>query len=480
MNQRRFVRVWALWAVIYIVLAIVGPNGLTPVPTWPVVSQYLLQARAWLGVDITIPGDNGEPERVVEVGPRLDVTPYFRDRVVRDPRENTLVSNLAVVLPGPAGVLAPAQDVQGADSDPVLLEALLCYVGFPPGPAFLLTPLLWILRGFLATQWLGALLGGLAVAVIDRMMTAWVGLSGCMPSENALTTLAGAGTLWIWLAPDGGTFLFGQTVGVTSLTLALALAWSGRGWAAGLAFGLAITSRPAMLGALPLLTALYLRHGWDRPSGLRSAVGTGRIRQVLVRMLPLMTGPLALGGAALALNVLRFGALTQFGYRFMLTPPFLRERLAEHGQLSWAHLGRNLHFVGWQWPIAVRDAAGDLVFPYLASDPRGMGLVWVTPAFIAVLAALWARGRREGRLIAVAWVSLVLTCLPGLLYFNTGWVQWGGRFLMDAWPIWLMLATVGLRRLPPPLSMVLIVLSVVSNLWAALLVALRVWPGCCS
>lgn len=483
MNRERFVRVWALWAVIYLVLAVVGPNGLVPVPTWPVVSQHLLQARAWLGLDITIPGTEGETERVIEVGPGLEVTPYFRHRVVEDPRENALVSNLAIALAGPDGSLVPAQDVPGAESDPRLVEALLCHVGFPPGPAFLLLPLLAIFRGILATQWLGALLGGLAVAVIDRLMAAWqrvFGLEGARPSDNVLTVLAGAGTLWIWLAPDGGTFLFAQVVGVTFLTLALALSWSGHRLAAGIAFGLAVTSRPAMLGAIPLMLALHLWSERDRPAGLRNAVGSGHLKTIVQRMLPLAVGPLVLGGAAVALNALRFGSPLSFGYRFMLVPPFLRERLLEHGQLSWAYLGRNLHFVGWQWPTIIRDSVGDVVFPFLAGDPRGMGLIWVTPAFAALLAAVWARGRHEHRLLVSAWVSLVLCCLPGLLYYNTGWVQWGGRFLMDAWPIWILLAGVGLRRIPPALSILLIVLSVVSNLWAALLVAMRVWPGCCS
>ncbi len=482
-NHQRFIRVWVLWTMIYLILAVVGPNGLVPVPIWPVVSQHLLQGRAWLGLDIRIPDDYGDPGRVIEVKPGLDVTPYFQHRLVGDPRENTLVSNLAIALPGPGGTLVPAQDVPGADSDPLMVEALRCYVGFPPGPAFLLTPLLVIFRGLLATQWLGALLGGLAVAGIDLLMVGWLGifgLSGVRPSDNALTVLAGAGTLWIWLAPDGGTFLFAQTVGVAFLALAFPLAWSGHRWAAGVAFGLALTSRPAILGALPLLLALHLWYERGRSTGLRSSKGRGRLTKAVARMLPIIVPPLVLGGAALALNSVRFGSLTQFGYRFMVVPPFLRERLMEHGQLSWAYLGRNLHFVGWQWPVAVREVAGNLAFPFLASDPRGMGLIWVTPAFIAVLAAWWARGRREGGMLIAAWVSLVLCCLPGLLYYNTGWVQWGGRFLMDAWPIWLMLAAVGLRRLPPALSMVLIVLSVLSNFWAALLVALRVWPGCCS
>ncbi|RLE36332.1 MAG: hypothetical protein DRJ61_00950, partial [Acidobacteria bacterium] len=130
MNHQRFIRVWVLWTMIYLILAVVGPNGLVPVPIWPVVSQHLLQGRAWLGLDIRIPDDYGDPGRVIEVKPGLDVTPYFQHRLVGDPRENTLVSNLAIALPGPGGTLVPAQDVPGADSDPLMVEALRCYVGF--------------------------------------------------------------------------------------------------------------------------------------------------------------------------------------------------------------------------------------------------------------------------------------------------------------------------------------------------------------
>jgi hypothetical protein len=86
--------------------------------------------------------------------------------------------------------------------------------------------------------------------------------------------------------------------------------------------------------------------------------------------------------------------------------------------------------------------------------------------------------RRQG---VAGWslvLSLGLTLLPGLLYYNSGWVQWGGRFLMDAWPLWLLLAWEGLHRLPLRWSLTLIVLSVASNLWAVLLTWTGLWPAC--
>jgi hypothetical protein len=212
---------------------------------------------------------------------------------------------------------------------------------------------------------------------------------------------------------------------------------------------------------------------------LRGLKGASLISIFLSRVARLLTGPLVFGIIALTLNLQRFGSVWEFGYRFMVVPPFLRDRFFEHGQLSLAHLGRNLYHVGVQAPLVIRDAAGDLSFPFLASDPQGMGVLFVTPAFFALIAAVWTKGRARSVLLASVWLSLFLACLPGLLYYNTGWVQWGGRFLVDGWPLWLLLAALGLRRLPPRVSIALIVLSVVSNMWAAILVALRVWPSCC-
>ncbi len=483
MDRRRFLRLWTLWSAVYMAIAVVGPNGLIPVPSWPVISQHLIQARAWLGMDIVVFDEAGYPQKTIEVEPRIDVTPYFRTRVVSDPREDGLVSNLAVALPsGTGGSLIPAQDVPGSSRDPRIFNRVMCFVGFPPGPAFLLLPLLVLLRGFLATQWLGALLGGLAVAALDRLLPIWseaFGLEDASPSRNSLAALAGAGTLLILLAPDGGTFFFAQTVGISGLTVALLSVSTGRRWTAGLAYGLAITSRPAILGALPLLLALHFRYERIRPvRSLVSTTGPGRWRRGAARLAPLFAGPAVFGGITLTLNYLRFSKVTDFGYRFMLVPPFLKDRLRELGQLSLAHFGRNFHWLIWSPPTAVRDEAGRWVFPFLASDPHGMGLFWVTPAFLALGVAWWVR--REGRLLAAGWLSLVLCCIPGLLYYNTGWVQWGGRFLMDAWPIWLLLAAIGLRRLPRSVSMTLVVLSLVSCGWGVLLVVFRLWPGCCS
>jgi hypothetical protein len=112
------------------------------------------------------------------------------------------------------------------------------HVGFPPGPAFLLLPIHAALRGLLATQWLSAVLGGLAVAVMDRLLRLWLdevagGGSRAMTGVLNPSVLAGLGTLWLWAAPDGGTWLFAHVVAASGLAIALLLAWHAAPSAAG-------------------------------------------------------------------------------------------------------------------------------------------------------------------------------------------------------------------------------------------------------
>ena len=73
-------------------------------------------------------------------------------------------------------------------------------------------------------------------------------------------------------------------------------------------------------------------------------------------------------------------------------------------------------------------------------------------------------------------MSLLLVTLPALFYFNTGWVQWGGRYLLDSWPLWLLLTALGLGRLDRRVAALLVAASIVSNVVAAVAMAGGFWP----
>ena len=206
---------------------------------------------------------------------------------------------------------------------------------------------------------------------------------------------------------------------------------------------------------------------------------------MLRRAFALASGPLVLGSIALLLNHLRFGSPWRFGYRFMIVPPFLRERLLEHGQLSVAYLARNLRYIVLELPMVVRDTPGDVVFPGSPAIRRAWACSSSRPPSSPCSRPCRTRGAATESSFSAAWLSLILTCLPRLLYYNTGWVQWDGRFLVNAWPMWLLLTATGLRRFPPRVALALMVLSVVSNSWAVMLsvfsglarvLSVEVWP----
>ena len=70
----------------------------------------------------------------------------------------------------------------------------------------------------------------------------------------------------------------------------------------------------------------------------------------------------------------------------------------------------------------------------ITPNPLGMSLFVVTPAFALLFAA-----RRRDSLTRAAWLGLLATMIPLWMYHNTGSLQFGYRYWMDAAPMWLLL-----------------------------------------
>jgi hypothetical protein len=471
MVRSRLVRVWVAFAFLYLVLAAVGPGGIRPGGVWPQANQYLLQVKAWMGEDIVIRGEHGQ-RSLIEVSPRLDVTPYLRHREVVDVREDVIVADLACGMPTgdsdrPLRRLRYVK--QSSPEGQRQLAEMVCHVGAPLGPAVALLPWYVLLRGALATQWLGALLGGLAVALMDATMRWWLlrfgSPSGLESSDRRmLVTLAGLGTLWLSTASNGGGLgMFAHITATVGLTAAIALAWDRWWWWSGCALAVAMTSRPPTVMAVPLLMTIL----WVR---------TGRCRRERIRAVAMaVMAPIMFGIGTLIVNDMRFGSPFELGYNYMIMPPHLLERVQSHGLMSPSYLATDFRFLIVQPPVLVRDASGAVQFPFLVSDTRGMGVIFVTPAFLAMALTLRPRWLRRP-LVTASWISLVLITTPALLHFNTGWVQWGGRFLLDSWPVCLLLTSLGLRGLRPKIAWALVGLSILSNVWAVVAVLAGRWP----
>jgi hypothetical protein len=329
------------------------------------------------------------------------------------------------------------------------------YVPFPPLPALLMLP--WVaFMGLetLNTVFFAALFGALNVSLIFLLLTAlarrqWTQLSTV---DNLwLTLLFGLGSVHWYMATIGSVWFVAQLCTVTFVALAVWLAIErGSPWLVGAALALAMAARPNVLFTWPLLlgiAATHLRtHGhrlsWSALS--RWAMGSA-VPIVLVI------------GALLLYNWARFGDLFDFGYLTENVADQLAPNLHRYGQFNLHYLPKNF------WAMWLAGPQWDPDLNFWQPDPEGMSLFLTTPALIYL-----ARARHRSWLVVGGWVAFGLLLIPLLLYYNTGWWQFGYRFSLDFMtPVMVLLALAAQTRITWSMR-TLILAGILVNLYGVL------------
>lgn len=334
------------------------------------------------------------------------------------------------------------------------------YVPFPPLPALLMLP-------FVATGGVNAVHSvlfsiGLAAASVALVSVLLDGLA-----RRRVVRLDRAGRLWIvllfmagtvqwYVAVEGSVWFISQTCTVLFLALAANLALARRSpLPASLALGLAMLARPHVLLTWPLLFALGRAAAGETRGTGRSWAGDWKA--ALWRRRRWVAGSLA--GPALACaglgvyNAARFGNPLDFGYYSQKIEASLMDPLFSHGQFSIDHLARNLWLVLFHGQIRDRWTGRE------TPDDQGMSVILTTPALLWILFALL----RRDPVARGAWLAAGLTLVPLLLYYNTGWRQFGYRFILDLIvPLIVLVAIAAGRRINSVLG-ALIVASVWAN-----------------
>jgi len=321
------------------------------------------------------------------------------------------------------------------------------YVPFLPLPAVLMLPLVALAgpNNGLEVPF-STLLGGINVALVYLLLESmrqrrWNQLGS--GSNVWVAALFGFGTAHWYIALNGDVWSLSQIVSVTflSLTLLLAVRRAQPLWI-GASLGLTLWTRPNLVLVLPFLIAELIS---------REAVpARTRIRQLLA-----LLAPLTLSAAGiLCYNWARFEDPRDFGYLRENVARKLAADLHTYGQFNLKFLPRNVEVAFGRLPQFHAK------FPFFTPDAKGEGisLLFVTPAlfylFRRVPRRLWMRG---------AWAAIILLNIPLLLYYNTGWHQFGYRFSLDYVVVMLCLiaANAG-KKVSIPLAL-LIALSVLVN-----------------
>ena len=324
------------------------------------------------------------------------------------------------------------------------------YCPYPPLPAVLLVPAVLLAGEAVATDTACRIVGILILLLFDvcaGRLPQRLGKPALDPfARSALTGLFAFGTSAWHNAHMAGDWHLAHAVALAAVLAALREGLGrNRPLPVGVCIGLAMLARPttafvAVFFALPLAN-----------------------RRGLAKLARLAIGPIAAVVLLGAYNFARFGTPFDFGYRGMILSGEGLRLMQEYGQFHPAFLPRNL-FWFFLAPLWLRADHG---FPWIGYDPRGLSLFFASPALIYALAAIRrGAGRPE---VGHAWIAIALCLVPLLLYFNTGYWQFGHRFSMDYLPLLLVLVVIGIGPRPSRTAYALIAVSIGLHAWAVLL-----------
>ncbi len=324
------------------------------------------------------------------------------------------------------------------------------YVAFPPLPAILLLPFVAVFR--LSYQSLLTLFFSIGMGILNiwlmqqillrlvkkevlgERLFAWLLLFFALGTELLYTTLKGS--VWFIAHVVATTFV---------LCYIYEMLGKQRAWVAAICLGLASLSRSTAIFAFPFfLVYIFVR---DRKAPL-----------VLLRKWTTFGGVLVFFLMGMLLyNYVRFNSLLDFGYNNMSVNPLVGDNLHGYGQFNLHFLATNARFMLLEPPKLL------LTFPYVTFNPFGTSIFLTMPALLFALLSFRRGGQRW--LATSLLAGCVLPALVVLLYFNTGWYQFGYRFALDFLPFLFLLGAMGMPQRPTWSVKLLIVLSILINVW---------------
>lgn len=371
--------------------------------------HFVLQADAWLRGRIAIDRPAGDDWARIET-------------VVLD--DGSRIRGRRMTSPGKRGRFQVVGGGEIAQSRIVTSEGTAAYMTFPVLPAVLMIPQVMI-AGRGASDVAFSVVFAAAVlpmlfSVLRRLREAGISERG-VADDLWLVALFGFGTVFFFSAVQGSVWYTAHVVGVL---FGLAYAWASiearHPVLAGLALGLATMSRTPMAFMLPL----FVLEAWRVSGGDKKA---------LLAMLGKLAAPvIVIAAAAVAYNVHRFGAPTEFGHRYLAVVQ--QNQIEQHGLFAYHYLDRNLAVAFTLLP----ELGGT---PWIRINGHGLALWFTTPALLLLL---WPKTRPP--IHRSLWITVACVAIPTLFYQNSGWVQFGYRFALDYLPFLVLLLAVGGRR----------------------------------
>lgn len=314
------------------------------------------------------------------------------------------------------------------------------YISFPPFPAMLMLPLVWLsgspenFRDGQFVVWLAGIGPAALFLALEKLRR--TGRSMRRESENVVLTLLFAfGTVYCFSAVQGTVWFAGHVVGVglAGLFLLCALDAERPAWA-GVCVGLMFLTR-----VTTVLTALLFVLEAVRVCSERGLPAEGSLveriertwadvdKRALAQKLAAFAVPVALALALASwMNYSRFGDASPaaFGHEHLTVG--WKARIMKWGLFSYHYFAKNLGIALTSLPyIPPPGARGGAAAPFQING-HGLALWFTTPAYLWLL---WPR--RVSFLYGALALSAAGPLVVNLFYQNSGWYQFGYRFSND-------------------------------------------------
>ena len=329
------------------------------------------------------------------------------------------------------------------------------YVPMPPLPAVLMMPLAyWIGAEDISTSYFSMVFSaanGVLVFLILRNINDrnWIQIS--QSGILLLVALFLFGTPHLWVGISGRGWYVSQILTLMFLALAIYSAlrsWSP--WLVGVFIAIAMTARPNSLMTWPFVFAISMHI-------LKENQGKIHLEQAfhwsLKTIPPIIIAIIGL----LTYNYLRFENILDFGYTTVNAGSDIVYNVQTWGMFSPHFIPKNLMVMFFKMPWINLNSHWPI-----EPSATGMSVFLTTPALIY----LFRRYPRQWWVIG-AWAAVFFNIILLSLYSNTGAHQFGYRYILDMLVPLIVLLAVGMNKKIPWHFIVLVLVSVVINMYGA-------------
>jgi hypothetical protein len=164
-------------------------------------------------------------------------------------------------------------------------------------------------------------------------------------------------------------------------------------------------------------------------------------------------------------NYLKFQNILEVGQRFQQGSMRYDAIIKSGNSLSFTYLWHNIYY------YFLNPVYFSLSKHVLRIDHEGNSVLMVYPALLLAPVLFFKFKQFDARqrfFVLTAGAAALITVVFLMLYFATGWVQFGNRYFLDAFPLFFLLLVFVMPYIPKPVQLLLIIWGIVINFWGVL------------